>query len=429
MARCGWEQVGCLIFQKSLFFHCLRDVWETKSVAEDALGQEQQRDESRLLFGETTGWDMPFQTWKFPFVSTFLYFVVFLMVIWIFPFCLSRVWQCNPKGRAVSLLWKNKYICLREFIGGTGTERNGGAKRATGCRSTGRLVRASARTPCGVLNSAFRKVFEYSAGSTRILCGRYCGRLRMGGRGETVRPAGHCGVRDAGCGISECVFLPMNLSRDASNLIFIVQVGAGRLLVPAFLCAPPVLARSPILFSFAWSLFSFAAGANRPRRACRDSVLGRKRCVLESGQNIADVVAHGCAHCGERPLGRSCGKGALAGFFSPVGDDRAPFLCRQNAGYSLSCLTFSFRPCAGQCLFAYKVSWNAVEWFQLIRCTSAKYGCIFLRPSAGREIRDSRAVRMTFCQTDILILHRRLAGLRTRGCSGNNLCRIGQLNF
>lgn len=74
MARCGWEQVGCLIFQKSLFFRCLRDVWEAKSVAEDALEQEQQRDESRLLSGETTGWDMPFQTWKFPFLKNFFVF-------------------------------------------------------------------------------------------------------------------------------------------------------------------------------------------------------------------------------------------------------------------------------------------------------------------------------------------------------------------
>lgn len=241
------------------------------------------------------------------------------MVIWIFPFCLSRVWQCNPKGRAVSLLWKNKYICLREFIGGTGTERNGGAKRATGCRLTGRLVRASARTPCGVLNCTFRKVFEYSAGSTRILCGSYCGGLCMSGRGEAVRCAGHCGVRDVGCGISGCVFLPRNLFRDASGLILIVQVMACRLLVSAFLCAPPIFARSPILFSSAWSLFPFAAGANRPRSACRESVLGRKRCILESGQNIAGLVAHGCAHCGKRPLGRSCGKGALAGFFFQSG--------------------------------------------------------------------------------------------------------------
>lgn len=129
VARCGREQVGCLIFQKSLFFHRLRDVWETKSVAEDALGQEQQRDESHFLLGETTGWDMPFQTWKFPFLKTFLYFVVFLVVIWIFPFCLSRVWQCKPKGRALLALWKNEYIRLREFIWvhWNGKERRGKA--------------------------------------------------------------------------------------------------------------------------------------------------------------------------------------------------------------------------------------------------------------------------------------------------------------
>ena len=221
----------------------------------------------------------------------------------------GRCWLCGKM---------NTSVCGNSF-GFTGTERNGGAKRATGCRFISHLVWASARTPCGVLNSAFRKVFEYSAGSTRILCGRYCGRLRMGGRGETVRCAGHCGMRDAGCGISGCVFLPSNLFRDASNLIFIVQVMACRLLVSAFLCAPPIFARSPILFSSAWSLFPFAAGANRPRSACCDSVLGRKRCILESGQNIAGLVAHGCAHCGERPLGRSCGKGALAGIFSQSG--------------------------------------------------------------------------------------------------------------
>lgn len=217
------------------------------------------------------------------------------------------------------VLWKNEYICLRGALGFTEPERNGGAKRATGCRSVGRLVRASARTPCGVLNCAFRKVLEYSAGSTRVLCGRYCGGFRMGGRGEAVRRAGHCGVWDAVCGISGCVFLPRDLFRDASDLIFIVQVRACRLLVSAFLCAPPVLARSPILFSFAWSLFSYAAGANRPRSACRESVLDRRWCVFESGQNISGVVAHGCAHCGERPFGRSCGKGVLAGFFSQLG--------------------------------------------------------------------------------------------------------------
>lgn len=130
------------------------------------------------------------------------------------------MWQCNSKGRAVLVLWKNEYICLRGALGFTETERNGGAKRATGCRSVGRLVRASARTPCGVLNCAFRKVLEYSAGSTRILCGRYCGGFRMGGRGEAVRRAGHCGVWDAVCGISGCVFLPRDLFRGCLGFDF-----------------------------------------------------------------------------------------------------------------------------------------------------------------------------------------------------------------
>ena len=193
VARCGWEQVGCLIFQKSLFFRCLRDVWETKSVAEDALGQEQQRDESRLLFGETTGWDMPFQTWKFPFVSTFLYFVVFLMVIWIFPFCLSRVWQCNPKERTMSLLWKNEYIRLRGFIGvhRNGKERRGKAgdrlplnrasrsgKRANALRSLELCFPQSIRVLCGKYSNTLRKVLRRPPHGRAKGSGPACGALR-----------------------------------------------------------------------------------------------------------------------------------------------------------------------------------------------------------------------------------------------------------
>ena len=179
MARCGWEQIGCLIFQKSLFFRCLRDVWETKSVAEDALGQEQQRDESRLLFWETTGWDMPFQTLKCPFLRTFLYFVVFLVVIWVFPFCLSRVWQCNPKGREVLVLWKNGYIRLRDFIG---VRRNGKERRG----KAGYRLPLHRSSRSGKRANALRSPELYFPQSIRVLCGKYSNTLR-----KVLRPPPH----------------------------------------------------------------------------------------------------------------------------------------------------------------------------------------------------------------------------------------------
>lgn len=57
-------------------------------------------------------------------------------------------------------------------------------------------VPVDGKTPCGVRKSTFRKAFEYSAESTRILCAKYGDGPRTARRKKAARATAHGGMRE-----------------------------------------------------------------------------------------------------------------------------------------------------------------------------------------------------------------------------------------